>query len=711
MPNKKCKGYDINTLLGFVQEASQIHEGWRAKAWEAAEFLDGKQWNDADLARLKQKGISPLTINRVFPILNLLHGHYILNQTDIVAKGRTKDDNELGQVMSEGIQFVSDQSKGPQRMSRAFKHQITTGFGCLGIGYHNDPRKEKITITSYPWYGVWWDPYASPWMDKDDCRYVFSAEWTDLEQLVALFPNKEKEIKDRYATLSLNSFVPDVYDEGSQVEEYKKYLSSGNWVSNDANRQRVRPIEMWYTKIDKGFFAIMPNGRVIDLDTLENDNVQYQIIMQSKEVVTANVKKMRVATFLDTLLLQDCASPYIHDEFPFVPFVGYEDRYNLPFGVVQQVKEQQVEVNKRRSMALSLLSSRRIKMEKGAAEDENRVYEEANRQDGFIVMKKGKLGAIEIEEMANLAPTQMDMLQHSEREIQEISGANDDSLGYDSPSRSGVALEQKKQSSATITASLLENAKYSQQIMGERVAALIQDNWTDEKVLRITDRVTGAEKFVTVNERFYEDSQINVRNDITQANFDIVISSRPMTDTMREKNSELIFAAINKAPPEAVGPLLNLALEISDIPNKDLLLQQVRAATGVSNIDDDLTQEQREEKNKAEALQAQEEEQKQTAQQDQMIALEQDEIASKSELNRAKAASELASANNQKQDVDQKGWAIGQQAAQTQRNNDMEEKDSNYKIRSETAHSKSPKKFKGKDNNIVPQQKQPKETP
>ena len=88
-----------------------------------------------------------------------------------------------------------------------------------------------------------------------------------------------------------------------------------------------------------------------------------------------------------------------------------------------------------------------------------------------------------------------------------------------------------------------------------------------------------------------------------------------------------------------------------------------------------------------------------------MIALEQDEVASKTELNRAKAAEAVSKANTAKQDVSQKGWAIGQQAAQQQRNNDMEEKDPKYKTRSETAHSENPKP-KGRDNNVVKQQKE-----
>ncbi len=690
MPKLECK-VNIKQLLNWTDEAQQVHSGWRSDSWEDYEFRDGKQWTTADYSRMKDKGIKPLTINRTFPVMNLVHGHYINNQRDIVAKGRTAEDNEIGQVMSEGIQYVVDQNKGQQRQNRAFDQQITAGFGCLSVGFNPDPRKEKVAIFSHEWYSVWWDPYASPWMDKDDCRYVFTAEWTDLDNLKALFPEKEKEISEQFDQLSSDNFVPDVYDEGSQVEDYKQYMGTGYWANGV--RKRVRPVEMWYTQMEKGFFARMPNGRVIDLDTIPDIHQEYNIIQQALEVVTANVKRMRVATFLYDLLLQDCASPYAHDEFPFVPFVGYLDRYDFPFGIPRQIKEQDMEVNKRRSMALALLNNRRVIIEKNATEDENKAYTEANRPDGFIVMKKGQLGKIDIQEMSNLAPAQMSMLEQSEREVQEIAGTNelaDPSVA----SQSGVAIDKRQQSAATITASLLENARFSQKMLGDRIMSLIQNNWTDEKVLRVTDRVTGTEKFVTVNERFVEGADITVKNDITQATFDLVISNRPMTDTVREKNMELIFTAINKSPQEAVGPLLNLALEISDIPNKDMLLQQVREVTGMSPLDTDLTKAERDEKARVEAKAKQAKTEKETQQADTQQAAEIDVELSKAELNRAKATEALANADAAKQDVDQKGYQIGVQSAQM------------MKQAKEVNDGKGPQpKNKKPDNNTTPQEK------
>lgn len=667
---KKEPKTDIKTLLSWVKEAMDGFQSWRKDSWEDYEFRDGKQWSSRDVQKLKAKGIKALTINRIFPILNLIQGHYLNNRQDIVAKGRTKDDNEMGQVMSEGMLFILSQSHGHQRMSSAFNDQITAGFGCLGLGFHPDPRREKIALSSYSWYNVWWDLYATPWMDKDDCRYVFTAEWTDLDELTALFPEWAREIRDQFLELSTDTPQSDVNDEGTQIEEHKRHLSSAYWV--DTDRKRVRPIEMWYTKLVKRWFAVMANGRVVDLDDICDPVKEYQTIQSAKEVVSAYVKKMRVATFLGDLLLQDCWSPYVHDEYPFVPYVGYLDRFGFPFGIPRQIKEQDMEVNKRRSMALSLISNRRVIIEEKASENPQAVYAEANRTDGFIVLKPGKKNAFEIQEMAQMASSQLELMAQSEREIQEISGANDESLGYSARVQSGVALDKKQQTTATITASLLENAKYSQKLMGQRIGALIQDTWTDEKVLRITDRLTGMEKFVSVNERVHSESGVTLRNDVTQAMFDYEITSRPMTATVREKNADLIFSAINKSPPEAVGPLLNLALEISDIPNKDLLLQQIRKATGVAPLNDDLPLEEREALQKQEADQKEADAQKAISQEDTTITLEQDKTKAETEKLRAEAGAV-------KQIADQKGFEIGAKTVQATKDSKVKEKEKEEK--------------------------------
>jgi len=320
---------------------------------------------------------------------------------------------------------------------------------------------------------------------------------------------------------------------------------------------------------------------------------QYELITQSQEVMLAPIKRMRVARFLGELLLDDSVSPMSHDEFPLVPFIGYLDRYNMPFGVPRQIRGQDEEVNKRRSMALALLKKRRVTVEEGVAGDQkglDRVYEEANKMDGLIVVKNGRLDDVRIEEMANLSPAQHAILEQSEREIQQISG---EMVEYPKRIESGKAMERVDHKVAQITAPLMRNYRRSLKMIGEQIGANIQGFWQYEKVLRITDRLTGAERFVALNEMVQgEDGTVEVKNNITQGKFDYVVTEVPATDTVREQNLNLISEWVKRAPPEVIPSLVMLGLKMSNLPDKEQLLAAVRPLLNVDPRDDDKSPEQ-----------------------------------------------------------------------------------------------------------------------
>ncbi len=648
---------DIETFHAWVSEAMEAHIGWQRDSWEDYEFRDGVHWRQEDANKLLEKGINPLTINRVFPVLNLIYGNYIRNQKDIIAKGRTKHDHELAQVASEGIQMVVDQNDGTAIQREAFQDSLVTGLGCVYTGFNSDPRRERVFLKQIPWYNVWWDKFSDPWLNTNNCRYVFTADWKDVEDVKMFFPEKSKEIDDAVAELSATTshLSDDFFDDiGTHVETFKSFLAAGTWSAPE--RQRVRPIEMWYTNIEPTWFAIMPDDRVFELDDYDISD-QFNIIQSSREVVHAQVKKMRVATFLGRLILQDVPSPFPHAKYPFTPFIGYLDRYGRPFGIPRQIKEQNMEVNKRRTMGLALLNSRRTFVEKGAVEDPNRTAEELARIDSFVEVNKGKMDGIQVNDLTDLAQAQISFMQQSEGEIQEIVGANDESLGYNTPPQSGVSLEKKRQFSSTVTLSLMENAFRSQKILGEKILSLIQSSWTEEKVLRVIDRLSGVEKFVEINKRIQtEAGTIEIQNDLTQARFDLVVTTKEITDTMRDKNLDLLFSAINKAPPEAVAPLLNVAFEISDIPEKERILAKIRMATGLPDDMEDLSTDERKQLMEERKNQQQAEAERQSA--NEQMQTEADRRKTEAEIAKlnAQAEAEALKANAEKQKVDQEAY-------------------------------------------------------
>ena len=589
---------------GWVYESQWAAREWREESWRDSEMYDGgeAQWTQKDYADALSAGIDPITINRTFPTCNLLLGGQAINRFETTAKGRTKDDTEMGQVMAEGIKFISDQSEpaGEFVVSDAFKDSIIPGIGCVNVGLNPDPRKEKLCLKYRDWKEMWWDPFSPPWWHPTTTRYVYNQKWVDLEDFQAEFPDKSKEILNAYDEISgewREGGMAPVDDQAQMVEEKIRTLAASDWI--DTHRKRIRPVELWYPVNDLAMFALYADGRCYEIRQEMDPHQAYQAIAGSQQLLRAIVKKMRVMTFFgESLLLQDEPTPYGHDQFPDVPFVGYIDRYGMPYGVPRQIRGQNEETNKRRSMALAMLQKRRVIAErdavypKGDADALDSLYEEANKLDGFMKLASGGLKKFEIEDLAQLSEYQIRLMEKSELEIREIAGPN--AIRYDQAQQSGVAKKMDAQQSSVTTATLFDNLRRSLKMIGDQDISNIQSFWTYEKVLRVTDRLTGAERFVTVNEGI--SGGIEVKNNVTQGKFDCVVSETPADDTIREKNMDLLYKAIEKSPPEGVTTLLVAAFEMSDLPNKEMLLEKLKPMLGIEPEDENMTAEEKKQK-------------------------------------------------------------------------------------------------------------------
>lgn len=608
-PGKKPKS-DIKQLNQWVADAKYAHQNWRDESWRAEEFFDGKQWSAEDLESAKTMGITPLTINRIFPVVNLAKGVFALNPLDMQAKARTQDDSEKAMVMSEAIKFVMDQNFGKYLVGEAFHGALVPGIGFLEVTINPDPRYERIRVVKRDWKTVWWDPFASPWMDSSRCRFCFYQPWMDLDDLCAIFPEKEKELREKYLELTsgstrsgaMSGAHQDLYDtnDHASIIEYEKR----NYIGTDymdRGRRRVRPVEMWHPVFRDTWFAVFRDGSVFELHDSIPAQQQFQMIQQSSEVVSARVRKMVKTTFLGDLILEDGWSPWHHDEFPQVAFVGYLDRWAFPYGIPHQIKDQNMEVNKRRSMALALLGAKRVIADSSVAKDQdqlNGIYAEAQKPNGFVIVDaamdgRGVNQRIIIDDQSALAAPQVQLMQLSENEIQQISGANDEQLGYKSNAESGRAINARQQQGATIMAPVFDNLRRSLNLLGTRIVSGVQQHWNGEKVLRVTDRLSGADKFVELNKRAVApDGRIMIINNVTQGRYDLIVSETPASDTIREKNLELVIEWVKRSPPEVAPILLSIAFELSDLPNKELILTKIKPMLGLNPADADKTEEQ-----------------------------------------------------------------------------------------------------------------------
>ena len=73
--------FDIYEAKQNVKSALAATSEWRKAAAEDFAFMQGKQWQDGDLKKMREAGRPAITINRIRPVINLLCGYASQNET------------------------------------------------------------------------------------------------------------------------------------------------------------------------------------------------------------------------------------------------------------------------------------------------------------------------------------------------------------------------------------------------------------------------------------------------------------------------------------------------------------------------------------------------------------------------------------------------------------------------------------------------------
>ena len=71
---------------------------WRKEAREDYAFVQGSQWEENDLNKLKKQGRPAITINRCRPMINLVTGYYAQNETEPDFLPRSEEDASISRI-------------------------------------------------------------------------------------------------------------------------------------------------------------------------------------------------------------------------------------------------------------------------------------------------------------------------------------------------------------------------------------------------------------------------------------------------------------------------------------------------------------------------------------------------------------------------------------------------------------------------------------
>ena len=587
-------------LQEWYQQAREGQNENRQQQEIDADFYDGLQWTQEDINELQARGQPAFVFNHIKPAVDWIIGTERKTRTDFKVYPRNEEDVEAAQVKGKLLKYITDINDGEYVRSRAFKDAVRVGVGWMEDGVRDDFSKDPIHTSYESWRNVLYDPLHRE-KDLSDARFLFRSRWTDKDIAMRMFPEHEEAIR----RAAENVHKPFRRDEEAEddflrvmAEHHEQELEStvgyDSAITAEAgapgnNRERVHLIECWYREPAK--VQIMRGYNfALEGEEYDPDNETHREAYNSGEIGLRNTVRMtmRVAIFTGDLLLSDQRSPYKHNDFPFTPIWGWRrDRDNAPYGVIRNSRDPQEDMNKRASKAQHILASNQIIADKNAVDDWNELIDQANRPDGVIRGRNLDQNRLEFVSDRDLAAEHLQLMQQDQMFIQNTSGVTDENMGRETNAQSGRAIEARQEQGAAVTFELFDNLRLAMQKQGEKQLALVEQFYDMPRKIRVTG-TKGVSEWIEINQpERGQDGQVQFRNDMAATDSEFVVDQQDFNTSARQAMFEQMMELGSKLPAEITLNMLDLIVDLSDVPNREEIVQRIRKVNGQLGPEDE----------------------------------------------------------------------------------------------------------------------------
>lgn len=571
-------------LMGhYVRELERQAENRMQMAMDE-DFYDHIQWTDEEIETLLNRGQQPISFNVIQTTVNWLLGSQRRAAQDFKILPRKKAGSAAAERKTQVVMHVRDQNRSEYEWADAFSSAVRAGIGWIEGGEGLPEDGTTVFERNENWRNMLWDSTATSY-DLSDARYITRTKWVDIDLAAAIWPHRVGVLRQASTQASLGiTGLDDLGDDSMDSIELEHFYANGRRGHSvfNAIRDRVRIVEMWFKKpvmnaklLRGGQF----NGELFDE---WSPGHIHELRRGIATLVTRPREVIHVALMTDAGLLDLRQSPYRHNRYPFTPVWGYRRARDLmPYGLIRGVRDIQRDLNKRASKALHHLSTVRVTVQENAVPDIEELRDEAARPDAVIIYKSGQ-PAPAVESDTNIASGHIDLMRVDQQMIQQVGGVTDENLGRSTNATSGIAITRKQDQGQLATSGFFDNLRRSRLAHGEKLLVLIEQFYTAQDEIRITDS-RGNPDFKPINDGTPESA-------IADHKADFIISEEDWRASSRQAQAEQLLALAEKlaaTAPQLVLGILDLVIEALDVPKRDELVKRIRQITGATDPDAD----------------------------------------------------------------------------------------------------------------------------
>lgn len=553
----------LEKVKAYYQESknSSIYQNWLANAKQAWNFYDGEQWTESEKLALEKSAQAPIVINKIATKIDSVSGNEISSRTRVAYRSRTGEQNEenTARALTDLALYVAEKNDQSIELSNMFKAGLITGVGWLDIGVKNNGNIPYIFNNAENELNVIFD-VRSRNLDYSDARFVAREKWLDIPTLQALFKEKANPVIKELQAHSYNQNYGFSFNE--ELTSAEEYLNT--------QEQRAKVVEVQFKQTEKLYTVTNKLGQ--SFSTFDKTLAYKE---KENDVTETFNYRTYLVYFTEHTVLEFKALDYDFNDFTLVPFFFKRKRTTgEPYGLVKSAIDPQKEYNKRRSKALHLLNTVQVIADVDAVEDPNILAREAARPDGVILKRPGK--DLKILRNAELANSQVTIMNQATADIQETTGVFDDRLGKKTDAVSGVAIAQRQIASTNNQMFAFDNLRKVKKQLGRMVLSLIRQYFTSEMIINITDDIS-VPKLVSLNKAatdeqgnpiFDENNKLVKINDVSFGDFDIHVEE--VKDALSSQEYELNQLLALKSAGVAIPN--DLLIESTSLKSKDKII-------------------------------------------------------------------------------------------------------------------------------------------
>lgn len=572
------KAEENTRRLQYIKQ--RAHDDFIKKAEECTDFFFSKQWDPKDTAKLELSGRPHLTMNRIKPVMINMLGEYLQQRMSVKcipdANGTPESARAIDKLFIDTMNRIDYKSRELELVMEG----LLTSRAYFDIRMDFDDNfKGNVAVSVPNPKNVLPDPDADSY-DPDSWNDVIVVSRQSIMDIETNYGEAVVDnVKAHGTTISnddnLISKTKNTFGEGHDGEDIP---DEGPGGIDNSTRSLYLVIERQFRVIEPvDFFVNNESGDSVrvPVDWDEEDVAEYMAENENVSIEKRRAPVIRWRVSCGSVLLHDKLSPY--DFFTIVPYfpVFYRGQTAAP---VEDLIDPQRNYNKLRSQELHIVngtSNSGWKVRKGALTNmrTNQLETEGSKV-GLVLEFSGSPDDIQRIDPVQI-PQGLDRISSkAEADIGAISGIQDEARGVARADVAGKAIAARRQAVLTSMAMYLENLAITRRILAKRMLNLFQRYYDEERTLMVTSGgLNDRHEQIDIN---YVDEEGTVKNDITQGNYDITIT----TTAMRESFDNTQFSELVELQKLGVPIPSHLFVEHSTLDRKEELAQELRAAAG-----------------------------------------------------------------------------------------------------------------------------------